>query len=153
VPVADLIATLRLDLADPSAALFTDEVLRRCVLKGVGRVASDLKIALRIVGAEIEPEPSAEALELLAILGQIHACQYMRAATANAFSFSSADKRVDKTRQPEQWAALEESLRATYRARLKELLPGVASDDDYLITPGALKPVIYEQGGCLDAPE
>ena len=151
--VPEIVAALRLDLADPSAALFTDEVLRRCVLKGVGRVASDLKIVLRIVGFEIDPEPGADAVELLTILGQIHACQYMRAATANSFSFSSADKRVDKTRQPEQWAALEESLRAMYRARLNELLPGAATGDDYLLTPSGLKPIIYQQGACLDAPE
>jgi hypothetical protein len=152
VAVPEIVATLRLDLADLSATLFTDEVLRRCVLKGVGRVASDLKIALRIAGFEIEPEPGSDAVELLAILGQIHACQHMRAATANSFSFSSADKRVDKTRQPEHWAALEESLWATYRARLKELAPG-AVPDDYLLTPSGLKPVVYEQGASLDAPQ
>lgn len=149
--VRDIVAALRLDLADPSAGLFSDEVLRRCVLKGVARVAGDLKVALRIVGEEIDPEPGADAVELLTILGQIHACQYMRAATANAFSFSSADKRVDKTRQPEQWAALEATLWASYRTRLRELVPGAGTDDEFLFTPTGLRPVIFEQGVALDA--
>jgi len=44
----------------------------------------------------------------------------MRAQTANAFAFSSGDKRVDKTKQPEHWAGLEEGLKAVYKQRLGE---------------------------------
>jgi hypothetical protein len=51
------------------------------------------------------------------ILANIHACQVMRSATANAFSFSSGDKRVDKTGQLGHWAKLEVDLMLMYRAK------------------------------------
>ena len=86
---------------------------------------------------------------MLLLLGQVHACQYMRASTANVFIFSSGDKRVDKTKQPEHWAKLEGDLMAQYRLSLSEARPGAAtSPDDYILSPG-LTPVIYEQGGDL----
>ena len=97
--LADLVAVLRTDLSDPQGELFTDDVLSRCILKGVYRLARDLEISLSIVNGEVVPEPEGEPRELLLLLGQIHACQVMRAQTANAFSFSSGDKRVDKTKQ------------------------------------------------------
>lgn len=147
MPLSDFILTLRKDLSDPDAELFADEVLERCILKGVYQVARDLDVAISISNGEISPEPEGETLEMLLILGQIHACQVMRAATANAFSFSSADKKVDKTKQPEHWAKLEEDLRAYYKQKLAEIKPGSGTDaEDYIITPGGLTPVIYEQG-------
>jgi len=150
VALADLVATLRTDLSDPGGDLFTDEVLGRCILKGVYRLARDLDITLSVVDGEVSPEPEGETRELLLLLGQIHACQVMRAATANAFSFSSGDKRVDKSKQPEHWAKLEEDLKAVYKQRLGEIKPGAsASPEDYIISPSALKPVIYEQGSDL----
>jgi len=150
VALADLVATLRTDLSDPSGDLFTDEVLGRCILKGVYRLARDLDITLSVVDGEVSPEPEGETRELLLLLGQIHACQVMRAATANAFSFSSGDKRVDKSKQPEHWAKLEEDLKAVYKQRLGEIKPGAsASPEDYIISPSDLKPVIYEQGSDL----
>ncbi len=73
----------------------------------------------------------------------------MRAKTANAFAFSSGDKRVDKTKQPEHWAKLEEDLKALYKQHLSEVRPGAASSlEDTIVSPD-LKPVIYEQGGDL----
>ncbi len=148
--LADLVATLRTDLSDPGGDLFTDEVLGRCILKGVYRLARDLDITLSVVDGEVSPEPEGETRELLLLLGQIHACQVMRAATANAFSFSSGDKRVDKSKQPEHWAKLEEDLKAVYKQRLGEIKPGAsASPEDYIISPSDLKPVIYEQGSDL----
>jgi len=150
VALADLVATLRTDLSDPGGDLFTGEVLGRCILKGVYRLARDLDITLSVVDGEVSPEPEGETRELLLLLGQIHACQVMRAATANAFSFSSGDKRVDKSKQPEHWAKLEEDLKAVYKQRLGEIKPGAsASPEDYIISPSDLKPVIYEQGSDL----
>lgn len=148
--LTDFVATLRTDLSDPDGELFTDEVLQRCILKGVHRLVRDLEISLSVVNGEVVPEPEGETLELLLLLGQIHACQVMRATTANAFSFSSGDKRVDKTKQPEHWARLEEDLKAVYKQRLGDIKPGAAaSPEDYIITPGGLAPVIYEQGSDL----
>ena len=148
--IADLVLTLRIDLADPESALFADDVLQRCIHKGVYRLARDLEISLSVSGDEVVPDPEGETRELLLLLGQIHACQVMRATTANTFSFSSGDKRVDKTKQPEHWAKLEEDLKALYKQRLSEIKPGAAaSPEDYIISHSDMKPVIYEQGGDL----
>lgn len=144
----DLLASLRTDLGDEDQRLFTDVTLTRCLHKAVFRLASDLRIALSIVEGEIEPTPDGVQSELLLLLGQIHACQIMRSATANAFSFSSGDKRVDKTRQPEHWAKLEADLWGQYKGRIAELKPEAALQEDaYFLTPNNISPVIFEQGG------
>ena len=72
----------------------------------------------------------------------------MRAKTANAFSFSSGDKRVDKTKQPEHWAKFEGDLKTLYKQHLSRVRPGALSLEDTIVSPN-LKPVIYEQGGDL----
>ena len=115
---SDLVAILRTDLADPSAERFSDEVLTRCILKSAFPVGRDTGTQMTVSGGEIVPEPQGEMLDMLLLWARIEACRYMRAATASAFSFSSGDKRVDKTSQPEHWAKLETDLTATYRQRL-----------------------------------
>lgn len=150
---SELISLLRTDLADREAERFTDEVLTRCILKSVSPVSRDLGVEMSIDGGEVIPEPQGETLELLLLQAQIEACRFMRIATANSFSFSSGDKRVDKTSQPQNWAKLESDLAATYHERLREIKPDAAVDDGYIFTPKPLRPVIFEQGrhhGCRD---
>jgi len=148
VLLTDLIADLRLDLSDSGAALFEDPTLERCVRKAVFRVGKDLQIDFVIRNnGRILPTPEDAVRELMIILAQIHACQVMRAATANAFSFSSGDKRVDKTGQPGHWAKLETDLMADYRERLGELRPETQiNEESYIITPSNLSPLIYGHG-------
>jgi len=143
---ADLIAVLRTDLADPDCERFSDEVLSRCILKSVPAVARDLGVEMSISGGDIVGfPPCSETLEMLILAARIEACRFMRAATANAFSFSSGDKRVDKTSQPGEWAKLEADLTAEYKERLHTIRPEAPLGDDYIITP-ELRPVIYQQG-------
>ncbi len=146
---SDLVAILRTDLADPSAERFSDEVLTRCILKSAFPVGRDTGTQMTVSGGEIVPEPQGEMLDMLLLWARIEACRYMRAATASAFSFSSGDKRVDKTSQPEHWAKLETDLTATYRQRLLEIRPE-ASQGDYILTPRELRPIAYEQGVDLE---
>lgn len=147
---SDLVSLLRTDLADPNAERFSDEVLTRCILKAAFPVGRDLEVQTSVSGGEIVPEPERETLEMLLLWARIEACRFMRAATANAFSFSSGDKRVDKTSQPEHWAKLEADILASYRQRLHEIRPETAQDDGYIITPRSITPVIYEQGLDLE---
>jgi len=149
MPLADLVSLLRQDLADAEKALFSDEVLARCILKGSFRLARDLGVTLSVVAGEIVPAPEGELQELLLLLGQINACQIMRAATANSFSFTSGDKSVNKTGQPKQWAELEETLTLQYKQRVGQRTASVADDDRYIITPD-FRPVLYEQGADLE---
>lgn len=150
VLLTDLIGDLRIDLSDPDASLFNENTLERCVRKAVYKFSRDTKLSLTVSGDSISPDPEGEIREMLLLLAQIHACQVMRSATANAFSFSSGDKRVDKSKQPEHWAKLELDLQSEYDRRLAALNPSSEiNEDGYMITP-ALRPVIYEQGICLD---
>lgn len=146
---SDLVAILRTDLADPTAERFSDEVLTRCILKSAFPVGRDTGTQMTVSGGEIVPEPQGETLDMLLLWARIEACRYMRAATASAFSFSSGDKRVDKTSQPEHWAKLETDLTATYRQRLLEIRPETGQGD-YILTPRELKPIAYEQGIDLE---
>lgn len=146
--LSDAITDLRLDLSDPDATLFDDATLLRCIKKAVFRVGQDLSLDLRIWRDRIVPSLEDNIYELVLVLSQIHGCQVMRSATANAFSFASGDKRVDKTKQPEHWAKLETDLKSDYNKRLSEMLPDTpVNEDAYIITPAGLAPVIYEQGG------
>jgi len=149
--LADLVTDLRIDLSDPDAVLFVDATLERCVRKAIFRVARDLKQSIGIVAGEIVPEVDGETREIILIIAQVHACQVMRSATANAFSFASGDKRVDKTKQPEHWAKLEADLMSDYTKRLRTIFPDAqVNEESYIITPSGLSPVIYEQGKCLE---
>jgi len=139
--VSDLAAILRTDLADPDSERFTDEVLNRCILRSIYPVGWDLDVKLTVVSGEIDPEPVGDVQEMILLQARIEACRFMRAATANAFSFSSGDKRVDQPSQPEHWAKLEEDLTTTYKQRLATLQPG--SGDDYILTPHDVVPVVY----------
>ena len=147
---SDLISLLRTDLADKDAETFEDKVLTRCILKSVFPVSRDLAIQMSASSGEISPEPQGETLEMLLLQAQIEACRYMRIATANAFSFTSGDKRVDKTSQPQNWAKLEADLLAAYKQRLHEIRPGAGASDDYILKPEPFMPVIYEQGLDLE---
>ena len=153
VELSNLISELRLDLSDPAGVLFDDVTLGRCLRRGLVRLNTDLNARYAVHASAIEPAPSDAVAELMLLLGQINACQVMRSRTANAFSFSSGDKRVDKTKQPEQWAKLESDLEAEYTQRLKLLKPDVSGQnaESYIITPQNLAPVIYEQGLDLES--
>ena len=146
--LSDLLASLRADLGDGDNALFDDATLTRCVQKSAYVLARDLGSVFAVANdGEIVPEPVGEERELLLLLARIHACQVMRAATANAISFASGDKRVDKTKQASQWAELETDLRTHYKSRLAEIKPGAAlAGDNYFVNPGDVVPVIFEQG-------
>lgn len=144
--LAEMVAVLRTDLADSDSERFTDAVLKRCILRSVFPVGRDTGSVFTIQSGEIVPDPTGELLELLLLQARIAACQFMRAATADAFSFSSGDKRVDKTSQPEHWAKLEEDLTVEYKERLSGMLPSGSVSDDYILTPRDLRPVIYQQG-------
>jgi hypothetical protein len=141
--IADLVAVLRMDLADPNAERFSNEILTRCILRSIYPVGYDLKVKMTVVEGVIDPAPEGELQEMILLQARIEACGFMRAATANAFSFSSGDKKVDKTSQPEHWAKIEEDLNAAYKQRLNDIRPGAGDDD--VMTPD-LVPVIYGPG-------
>lgn len=152
--LSELILNLRLDLGDQSVVLFEDAQLERSLRRGLIQINGDLDTSYQWVESGVSPTLTTTAVELLLLSAQINACQIMRSKTANAFSFSSGDKRVDKTKQPEHWAKLAADLSADYKLRLKQLKPDIGTGtDDYLIRPTGLYPVIYEQGVDVELDE
>lgn len=152
--LSELIHNLRLDLGDQSGSLFEDAQLERSLRRGLVQINGELDTSYQWVDNSVSPSMTATASELLLLLAQINACVMMRSKTANAFSFSSGDKRVDKTKQPEHWAKLAADLTTEYKLRLKQLKPDMGTGtDDYLIRPTGLYPVIYEQGVNVELDE
>ncbi len=148
--LTDLLGSLRADLGDGDGVLFDDAALTRCLHKSAYILARDMESAYAVESGEIVPEPEGETRELLLLLARIHACQIMRSVTANGFSFASGDKRVDKTRQSQHWADLENDLKAQYKARLSDIKPeATLHEDNYFVSPGDILPLIYEQGSQL----
>jgi len=148
--LADLVAALRVDLGDPEGVLLAATALERAIRRATYQVGRDLSLTLTVVAGEIVPEPPADAADLLSLFAMICACQMMRARTANAFSFSSGDKRVDKTQQPEHWAKLEADLVALYRRRLSEVSGGTDAGDEVLLRPRGLSALVFERGVDVD---
>lgn len=143
----ELMWNLRLDLGDQAKVLFDEAQLERCLRRGLIQINGDLDTSYLWVTNGADLAMTTTTSELLLLCAQINACNLMRVRTANAFSFSSGDKRVDKTKQTEKWAELAADLGADYKAKLKLLKPDIGSGaDDYIIRPQGLMPVIYELG-------
>jgi hypothetical protein len=148
--VSDLIALLRLDIGDTAGEMLGDEYLTRCVTRAVYALNKDAGTSFAVNGGEVAPDPSGEEQELLLLRAHIAVCSLMRSITANAFSFQSGDKHVDKTKQPSFWADLQGDLEKDYKDRVKKAGTdggGIVDDPDSgIMTAPAVKPVIYERG-------
>ena len=141
--LTDLSTLLRQDLGDSQTILFTDPVLARCIQRAVFHLGRDLQLGFTVADGLILPAPTAEHEDLILLLAQINACQYMRAKTADGHVFQSGDKQSDTTSQPKQWANLEASLQEKYDAAIKRVSP--SSSDPNILQPTCLG-AIYEQG-------
>jgi len=146
---SDLVALLRLDIGDTAGEMLGDEYLARCVTRAVYALNKDAGTSFAVNGGEVTPDPSGEEQELLLLRAHINVCSLMRSITANAFSFQSGDKHVDKTKQPSFWADLQGDLEKDYKDRVKKTAQdgGVVDDEDSgIMAAPAVRPAIYEQG-------
>lgn len=145
--LSELFTAIRHDMADLDASRFTDALLRRFIERALVRLNRDLTRCWFLAEEQIQPDMTEQQRDLLLLLGQIHACQYMRVAKADGFSFQSGDKRVDQTDSPRRWSELEADLWARYREALQMLNIQASSDD---ILPVTSVGAIFDQGICLD---
>ena len=146
--VSDLVATLRLDIGDTAGEMLGDEFLNRCVVRAVYSLNKDLDSGFAVDAGAITPDPSGEEQEMLLLRAHIFVCMLMRSITANNFSFTSGDKKVDKTKQPQFWADLQGDLEKDYKGRVKQQNPEspALDDDDGIMAAPNVKPVVCEQG-------
>ena len=142
--LSEVLGKLRLDIGDPDAMVFSDDECRRALARAVTRVNLDLDTSYAMTDTELTPDPTDEHLELLLLAAHANLAGMRRSSSATSgFSFQSGDKKVDKTKAVSSWKDLWDALWEEYR-RLVAALTGQVEDDD-ILTPKGLHPVIYEQ--------
>ena len=120
--ISEAIALLRTDLGDQAGELLADNDLLRALTRAVLAVNRDIGRTYAIENDSIVPDPGNES-ELILLRAHAFCCSMLRSAASANFSFSSADKRVDKTMQAEAWAELEKDLLARYREAVCRINP------------------------------
>ena len=124
--LSDLKTALRLEYhdRDENSPLLEDEQLERALRRGVVSINKDLKLTHRIDGqGDVSPDLEDEDKEILLLSALTVVCRMMQAKTARNFSFSSGDKKVDKTKQPAYWAELGGSYQMQYNQMVTERNP------------------------------
>ena len=141
--VADILRDFTDEDGNPLAPM---EYLEHCATRALPVLAADLNIAYRLDGDEVVPGMSGDHRELWAVRSKILVCGYLRAQAASRVSFSSGDKKMDRSKEAANWAALEKDLRTDYISGVKRINP--MADED-LIALDAY-PVVYERGSAID---
>jgi len=122
----DLIQALRLEYhdRDQDNPLLEDEQLERALKRAVVSVNKDLKCSYSVDGdGSFSPDLEDDDREVLLLYALTVVCRMMQAKTARNFSFSSGDKKVDKTKQPSYWAELGRSYLSQYQQAVSERNP------------------------------
>ena len=147
--LTEVIARLRLDAGDPDGTVFGEAECRRAVARAVTRLNMDLGTHYALSETELAPDPTEEHLELLLLAAHANLAGMRRSTSATTgVSFQSGDKRVDKTKAVSSWAELWDALWQQYRQIVAALTGEM--DDDSILTPKGLSPVIYEQTSEYD---
>ena len=128
-------SSLRLEYDDNvSPPLLSDEQLNRAVARAVSAINLNLERAYIMVEEEIQPSLDTDDGEVLLAQAMITVCAMMQSKTARNFSFSSGDKKVDKTKQPDYWAKLGQGHEARYKQMVSERNPDYGTET-VLLTP------------------
>ena len=135
--LSDLTQALRLEYHDHNqdTPLLEDEQLERAVYRGMVSLNKDLKRNYTVDNQNnIVPNLDDDDRELLLLNALTVVCRMMQAKTARNFSFSSGDKKVNKTKQPAYWAELGRSYLTQYKQAVSERNPEYG-DNTLLVIP------------------
>ena len=128
-------SSLRLEYDDNvSPPLLSDEQLNRAVARAVSAINLNLERTYTIVQEEIQPGLDSDDGEVLLAQSMITVCAMMQSKTARNFSFSSGDKKIDKSKQPDYWAKLGQVYEARYKQMVSERNPDYGTET-VLLTP------------------
>ena len=142
--ISEAIALLRVDLGDPDGELLADNDLLRALTRAVATVNRDLGRRYAIESDAIVPDPdTGDQTDLILLRAHAFCCSMLRSAASANFSFSSADKKVDKSMQAKAWGDLEKDLLARYREAVSRINPEM---NDGLLPVENLRPQIFEVG-------
>ena len=133
--LSDVRSKLRLEYDDSSEPpQLSDDQLNRAIMRAVTAINLNLERAYTVVEEEIQPALASDDEEVLLTQAMITVCAMMQSKTARNFSFSSGDKKVDKTKQPDYWAKLGQSYEARYQQMVSERNPDYGTET-VLLTP------------------
>jgi len=149
--LAALVLDILADFTDEDGApLVPSEYVSRAAERALPLVAVDLDILYELDEAgDVTPEMPGSHRELWLLKTKILVCRFLRAQSASRVSFSSGDKRMDRSKEASSWAALEKDMAAEYTARVTKINPAA---DDSVWCPDIL-PVVYSRGAALEAEE
>jgi len=130
--------SLRLEYDDSGTPpLLSDEQLNRAITRAVSAVNFNLERSYSVTDEDIVPALDSDDGEVLITQAMITVCAMMQSKTARNFSFSSGDKKIDKTKQPDYWAKLGQSYEVRYKEMISERNPAYGTETELLT------PVIY----------
>ena len=133
--LSDVRSKLRLEYDDSGTPpQLSDEQLNRAIARAVTAINLNLERAYAIVDEDFQPNLEADDEEALLLQAMITVCAMMQSKTARNFSFSSGDKKIDKTKQPDYWAKLGQSYEARYQQMVSERNPDYGTET-VLLTP------------------
>ena len=131
---------------DDGQPLVIDAYVRRQAERALPIVAGDVLVAYALSTGEVTPAMPAAHRELWALQTKILVCRHLRAQAASRVSFSSGDKRMDRSREATNWADLEKAFADEYAQRVRRVNP--AADGSVMRVD--VYPVVFEAGGEVD---
>jgi hypothetical protein len=141
--VQDILADFTDEEGEPLVAA---EYVNRAAERALPPVAADLDVRYQLEDDDVTPTMPGDHRELWLLRTKILVCRFLRAQSASRVSFSSGDKRMDRSREASTWADLEKDLAAEYASRVKKINP--AADESVLNLN--VRPVIYSRGSELE---
>ena len=131
---------------DDGQPLVVDAYVRRQAERALPIVAGDVLVAYALSAGEVTPAMPADYRELWALQTKILVCRHLRAQAASRVSFSSGDKRMDRSREASNWADLEKAFADEYAQRVRRVNP--ATDGSVMRID--VHPVVFETGVEVD---
>ena len=133
--LSDIRDKLRLEYDDgESPPSLSDDQLDRAIMRAVTAINLNLERAYVVIQEGIQPDLDTDDEEVLLTQAMITVCAMMQSKTARNFSFSSGDKKIDKTKQPDYWAKLGQGYEAKYKQMVSERNPDYGTET-VLLTP------------------
>ncbi len=142
-----LVADILQDFIDEEGdALVADIYVLRQAERALPLVSADLAVSYLLDDNDVLPEMPGDHREVWALRTKIMVCRYLRTQAASRVNFSSGDKKMDRSKEAANWAALEKDLTTEYASRVKRINPAA---DETLITLD-VHPMIFERGSAVE---
>jgi len=141
--VADILADFTDEEGEP---LVASEYTERAAERALPLVTVDLDVLYQLDDGDVFPVMPGDHRELWLLKAKILVCRFLRAQSASRVSFSSGDKKMDRSKEAANWAALEKDLAGEYAERVKKINP---TADDSVLSLNT-RPLVYSRGSQLE---